>query len=152
MNWTKLAGRITRFLIYLFLLCPLLVIIITAFSDTNRVVFPPKGFTLRWFQAALQSAEFTASLLLSIRIAVVSVFIACVLGTMISLWFWKSDNRFKSVFGERLDVMLNDALYGILFRDINMQRTIVDQFFSRVINGYAGVIINTCLLYTSRCV
>ena len=39
--------------------------------------------------------------------------------------------------------MLNDALYGILFRDINMQRTIVDQYFSRVINGYAGVIINT---------
>lgn len=44
---------------------------------------------------------------------------------------------------ERLDVMLNDALYGILFRDINMQRTIVDQFFSRVINGFAGIIINT---------
>ena len=67
---------------------------------------------------------------------------------------------------ERLDVMLNDALYGILFRDINMQRTIVDQYFSRVINSFAGVIINTgednylttadaveeahtCLLYTS---
>ncbi|HAD19073.1 MAG TPA: D-lysine 5,6-aminomutase subunit alpha, partial [Lachnospiraceae bacterium] len=44
---------------------------------------------------------------------------------------------------ERLDVMLNDALYGILFRDINMQRTLIDQYFSRVINGYAGVIINT---------
>jgi beta-lysine 5,6-aminomutase alpha subunit len=44
---------------------------------------------------------------------------------------------------ERLDVMLNDALYGILFRDINMQRTLVDQFFSRVINGFSGVIINT---------
>lgn len=44
---------------------------------------------------------------------------------------------------ERLDLMLNDALYGILFRDINMQRTLVDQFFSRVINGFAGVIINT---------
>ena len=44
---------------------------------------------------------------------------------------------------ERLDVMLNDALYGILFRDINPQRTIVDQYFSRVINSFAGVIINT---------
>ena len=44
---------------------------------------------------------------------------------------------------ERLDMMLNDALYGILFRDINMKRTLVDQFFSRIINGYAGVIINT---------
>ncbi len=44
---------------------------------------------------------------------------------------------------ERLDVMLNDALYGILFRDINMQRTLVDQYFSRAINAYAGIIINT---------
>ncbi|MTI69049.1 MAG: D-lysine 5,6-aminomutase subunit alpha, partial [Firmicutes bacterium] len=44
---------------------------------------------------------------------------------------------------ERLDVMLNDALYGILFRDINMKRTLIDQYFSRIINGYGGVIINT---------
>ncbi len=44
---------------------------------------------------------------------------------------------------ERLDVMLNDALYGILFRDINMQRTLIDQYFSRMINAYAGIIINT---------
>lgn len=44
---------------------------------------------------------------------------------------------------EGLDVMLNDALYGILFRDINMKRTLIDQYMSRVINGYAGVIINT---------
>ena len=44
---------------------------------------------------------------------------------------------------ERLDMMLNDALYGILFRDINMQRTLIDQYFSREINAFAGVIINT---------
>lgn len=44
---------------------------------------------------------------------------------------------------EGLDVMLNDALYGILFRDINMQRTLIDQYFSRIINGFAGIIINT---------
>ena len=44
---------------------------------------------------------------------------------------------------ERLDVMLNDALYGILFRDINPQRTFIDQYFSRLINAHAGIIINT---------
>jgi len=44
---------------------------------------------------------------------------------------------------ERLDMMLNDALYGILFRDINMQRTLVDQFFSRVLIGYCGIIFNS---------
>jgi len=44
---------------------------------------------------------------------------------------------------ERLDMMLNDALYGILFRDINPVRTLVDQGFSRRINAAAGVVINT---------
>jgi beta-lysine 5,6-aminomutase alpha subunit len=44
---------------------------------------------------------------------------------------------------ERLDMMLNDSMYGILFRDINMCRTFVDQNFSRMINALAGIIINT---------
>jgi len=44
---------------------------------------------------------------------------------------------------ERLDMMLNDSMYGIIFRDINMGRTFIDQFFSRMVNAYAGIIINT---------
>ncbi|MDQ3576684.1 MAG: lysine 5,6-aminomutase subunit alpha [Actinomycetota bacterium] len=44
---------------------------------------------------------------------------------------------------ERLDMMLNDSMYGILFRDINPQRTFVDQRFSRMIHARAGIIINT---------
>jgi beta-lysine 5,6-aminomutase alpha subunit len=44
---------------------------------------------------------------------------------------------------ERLDMLLNDSMYGILFRDINMQRTFVDQHFSRRLNARSGIIINT---------
>jgi beta-lysine 5,6-aminomutase alpha subunit len=44
---------------------------------------------------------------------------------------------------ERLDMMLNDSMYGILFRDINPQRTFCDQYVSRMINGRAGIVINT---------
>jgi beta-lysine 5,6-aminomutase alpha subunit len=44
---------------------------------------------------------------------------------------------------ERLDMLLNDAMYGILFRDINMKRTMCDQYFSRRICAFAGLIINT---------
>ncbi|KQS54658.1 lysine 2,3-aminomutase [Geodermatophilus sp. Leaf369] len=44
---------------------------------------------------------------------------------------------------ERLDMMLNDAMYGILFRDINPIRTFVDQRFSRMVHARAGIIINT---------
>ena len=44
---------------------------------------------------------------------------------------------------ERLDMLLNDSMYGILFRDINMQRTFVDQHFSRLLCARAGIVINT---------
>jgi beta-lysine 5,6-aminomutase alpha subunit len=44
---------------------------------------------------------------------------------------------------ERLDMMLNDSMYGILFRDINPVRTFVDQRFSRQIHARAGIVINT---------
>ena len=39
--------------------------------------------------------------------------------------------------------MVNDALYGILYRDINIVRTLIDQRVSRMINGYFGIVINT---------
>jgi beta-lysine 5,6-aminomutase alpha subunit len=44
---------------------------------------------------------------------------------------------------ERLDMLLNDAMYGILFRDINMKRTLCDQHFSRRICALADIVINT---------
>lgn len=44
---------------------------------------------------------------------------------------------------ERLDMLLNDSMYGILFRDINMKRTFIDQYFSRLICARAGIMINT---------
>jgi len=44
---------------------------------------------------------------------------------------------------EDLDVLLNDSMYGILFRDINMQRTFIDQYFSRLICARAKILINT---------
>ncbi|MBV8726556.1 MAG: D-lysine 5,6-aminomutase subunit alpha, partial [Candidatus Eremiobacteraeota bacterium] len=44
---------------------------------------------------------------------------------------------------ERLDMLLNDSMYGILFRNINPKRTFVDQHFSRMLNAFSGIVINT---------
>jgi beta-lysine 5,6-aminomutase alpha subunit len=44
---------------------------------------------------------------------------------------------------ERLDFLLNDAMYGILFRDINMKRTLIDQHFSRRIIALSKIVIHT---------
>jgi beta-lysine 5,6-aminomutase alpha subunit len=44
---------------------------------------------------------------------------------------------------EGFDNMVNDALYGILYRDINIVRGLLDQRVSRMVNGFFGVVINT---------
>lgn len=44
---------------------------------------------------------------------------------------------------ERLDFLLNDAMYGILFRDINLKRTLIDQHFSRLIIAHSRIVIHT---------
>lgn len=44
---------------------------------------------------------------------------------------------------ERLDMLLNDAMYGILFRDINPCRNFIDQYVARRFIARAGIIINT---------
>ncbi|HEY5494507.1 MAG TPA: lysine 5,6-aminomutase subunit alpha [Candidatus Anoxymicrobiaceae bacterium] len=44
---------------------------------------------------------------------------------------------------ERLDMLLNDSMYGVLFRDINISRTFIDQHFSRMINAFADILINS---------
>ncbi len=44
---------------------------------------------------------------------------------------------------EGLDFLLNDSMYGILFRNINMIRTFVDQYTSRLISAYSHITINT---------
>jgi beta-lysine 5,6-aminomutase alpha subunit len=44
---------------------------------------------------------------------------------------------------QRLDMMLNDCMYGIIFRDINPVRTFIDQRFSRQVHARAGIVINT---------
>lgn len=44
---------------------------------------------------------------------------------------------------EQLDMLLNDAMYGILFRDINPCRNFIDQYVARRFIARAGIIINT---------
>lgn len=44
---------------------------------------------------------------------------------------------------ERLDMLLNDAMYGILFRDINMCRNFIDQYVARRFIARARIQIQT---------
>jgi putative spermidine/putrescine transport system permease protein len=72
-------------LIALYLLAPVLVVVATAFTTTGYPIFPPRGFTLRWFDSVLSSREFLEAMRLSAVLAAASTAIATVLGTLAAL-------------------------------------------------------------------
>lgn len=75
--WTALA----------FLHVPLLLIVLYAFTTEDRsYVFPPPGFTLHWFEVAVnERPDIWAAMGLSLRVAAVATLIALVLGTFSAL-------------------------------------------------------------------
>ena len=71
--------------IVLYLLAPIIVVVATAFTATAYPVFPPQGFTLRWFEKFLATPEFVESIRISAMLATASTFIAAMLGTSSAL-------------------------------------------------------------------
>jgi putative spermidine/putrescine transport system permease protein len=64
----------------IFILAPLLVIIAISISDTPYVVFPPRGFTIGWYEKVLGDPDFQESLSFSFTLAVAVTFGALLLG------------------------------------------------------------------------
>ncbi len=54
----SLAGRLLVALILVFVLLPAIVVFISSFSSTAVLFFPPKGWSLRWFERALSYNDF----------------------------------------------------------------------------------------------
>ncbi|HEX6959533.1 MAG TPA: ABC transporter permease subunit [Ferrovibrio sp.] len=62
-----------------FMLAPLVVVYILSFSDSPFLVFPPPGFSWRWYEAFLTSPEWRAALWMSLRLAILVASLAVVI-------------------------------------------------------------------------
>jgi putative spermidine/putrescine transport system permease protein len=56
-----------------FLIGPLLVVVITSFSASSSLAFPPESFSLRWYEQVLGSREWRVSFSLSFLLALLAV-------------------------------------------------------------------------------
>ncbi|TDE92675.1 ABC transporter permease [Occultella glacieicola] len=70
---------------YVVMLVPILFVVVTAFTAGSTLRFPPDGFSLRWFEAALTYEPFTSSLLSSLMLAAISAVLALALGVPVAL-------------------------------------------------------------------
>lgn len=81
MTRTRIALWALGTLLMLFLVAPIIVIVITSFNDTAYMDFPPKKLSLRWYANFFSSAHWYETALLSLRVALLTMVAATVLGT-----------------------------------------------------------------------
>lgn len=129
-------------LILLYLLAPIIVVIATAFTTTAYPVFPPQGFTLKWFYHFLGMSEFTDAVQRSALLALTSTIVASLLGTFSALALDRY--RFKG-----RDAISAFMLSPILFPTIVLGLALL-VFFSQIgLSGsFIGLVIAHSLLTT----
>jgi putative spermidine/putrescine transport system permease protein len=66
--------------ILLIVVAPLVVPLLMSISDTAYIVFPPRGFTLRWYGEVLANPEARGSFLFSLELAAIVTAISLALG------------------------------------------------------------------------
>ena len=81
-------------LVYLFLYMPVFVIILFSFNKNNtNMVFD--GFTLKWYLEVFQGDSLLKNFWLSIELALVSMVISVVLGTLATIGLYRYEFKLK---------------------------------------------------------
>ncbi len=66
----------------LFLVAPIVIIVVVSFTSANYMLFPPPGFSLKWFTAVASLSWFRTAFTSSLIIALASTTIAAVIGVL----------------------------------------------------------------------
>lgn len=82
------AGRVLSSfaaLVYVLILAPIVVVVMLSFSADNFILFPPSGYSLRWFKQLAGNGPLLAALWLSVQIAAVVTVLSLVVGVPAAL-------------------------------------------------------------------
>ncbi len=80
-------------LVILFLVAPIVIVMITSLNDSPYMEFPPRHLSLRWYRNFFASAQWLDPALLSLRVALVVMVCATVLGTMAAIGIVRGEFR-----------------------------------------------------------
>jgi putative spermidine/putrescine transport system permease protein len=76
----RLAPATATFLVIAFLVAPIVVVVLSAFSATGYMTFPPSGLSLRWFIAFFTDAGWLATLAVTLLLSLMAALASVVLG------------------------------------------------------------------------
>lgn len=95
--FSSLMKRLFTVLVLVFIILPLPIVIISSFSSSSMIAFPPKHFSLKWYISLASKREYITSFLLSLRIALISVVCSLTFGTMAALAIKRYTYRFPEM-------------------------------------------------------
>ena len=102
MNRKSKGLSIFAFFVYFFLLAPLVIIIATSFGPDKALIFPPRGFSLKWMANIFKVKAFRETFLISMQLSVIGTVIALILGIPaaygLSRYNFKGKNFFNGIF------------------------------------------------------
>ena len=115
----------------IFLLAPVLVTVISSFTASEYMTFPPTGYSLRWYRRVLEFDWFLDSLLISLLIATVSTLIAAALGVAAARILARFRFRGRALFEYLMlspliipSVVLGFAIFNVLVQ-LNLQHAVI---------------------------
>jgi putative spermidine/putrescine transport system permease protein len=82
MKRESIVLRLVSAVVLALILGPIAIIVVFSFSSADSLVFPPPGFTLRWFQAFFAIDEMRGAFVLSLLLALVAATLSGVLGVL----------------------------------------------------------------------
>jgi putative spermidine/putrescine transport system permease protein len=93
----------TRFLIGVFstlaaafIAIPIVVVVISSFTDGGFVAFPPKDWGFHWFGEAVKAQQYIDAAVLSVRVAVVTAIVATIAGYGVGRYLGQSSPKVRS--------------------------------------------------------
>lgn len=81
----RLALFVFLGIILLFMLAPIIFVLVFAFNSASYAIFPPPGYSVRWFVKLFQQEPLLHAAVNSLLVAVVATAVSLVVGTLASL-------------------------------------------------------------------
>ncbi|GAB6172388.1 ABC transporter permease [Paradesulfitobacterium aromaticivorans] len=98
LSLSKILVYLFAVIVLVFLMLPTFIIIPMSFSSARYLDFPPPGFSLQWYKDFFSNSQWMNSFFLSLRLGIVTMIVATILGTLASITLTRSNSKLNNLF------------------------------------------------------
>jgi putative spermidine/putrescine transport system permease protein len=135
--------------VLIYLIFPVIVVLAISFSSGNFLVFPPPGFSLRWYESIAGDPEWVSALWVTLKVGSLSALIAVLLGVPAAFALVRHVIPAKAL----LNALILCALVTppivtalstyLFFVPLGLVNTVVGLACAHAVSGMPFVVINT---------